>query len=1006
MVLLSRQFKSIEKVTDILFAKDIGHFYKRSYATHAHSWLLIADLLYFFSVKKVSIILCGVLLGCSALLLAQNKPSGYWQQQADYRINVQLNDTANTLDGNVQIHYINNSPDTLHFLWMHLWPNAYKNDQTAYAEQSLLEGSTDFYFSKARQKGYINQLQFTANGMHAMLEDHPKYIDVAKLVLQRPLLPGMELNISTPFHVQLPALFSRSGHMGQFYAIAQWFPKVAMYDEAGWHPMPYLSAGEYYSNFGNYDVSITLPDNYVVAATGTLHNDEEISWMKKRKSPVAENTPTKKTAPLNKKATPKFPTPASSRKMKTLHYTAENVVDFVWSADKRFIVKYDTSLIGSNAIHVWNFILPEDEKRWSKSMLFSKRALKFYSNQLGNYPYPQVTVVASPGSEADGMEYPMLTMLNEQTGDEKLLDIIITHEIGHNWLQAVLATNERDNGWMDEGMNTYFEDKYTVANYPAPKPNSKFPEDLTFTLLDFLYESKQDAPMQVSADAVLPTVLYPAIYQKTGKWMELLEQQIGKEKMDALMKQYFQQWKFKHPQPADFQALASTVSGKSLQPTFDLLHQQGALEKPGKKQTTFTALFNLNGTEKRKYIGIAPAIGYNKYDKFEIGLLLHNYNVPANKFQFVVAPMYGTGSKKAIGYGRFSYHWYPKGKIYKAELYAGLARFNTNYGYDEAHNTLPVSFTKLTPGITLELRKRNALSTLHRRIDFRTFIISEQQLKFESPAPPGDTVFYSVRNGSVTTVIPQLSMTWSNDRKLYPWSVQASIQQVKQIVRSTATANYFLNYDKTEKGLSVRLFAGKIFYTTEKTTTVRNENSRYHFTMYAPNGTQDYTYSNPFVERNQSTELAGRQIAMRDGGFKYRSDYSAVVPGLKPTGVDYFDNWMVTLNTDFDIPDKINPLSLLPFENSLKIFADVGTSASPWQTGSDQAKFLYSIGIHLPIMKVVHLYYPIFQSKAFKEPNSVNDPFREGGPTWWQQRLTFSLSLDQLKPKSGGLSIL
>jgi hypothetical protein len=131
-----------------------------------------------------------------------------------------------------------------------------------------------------------------------------------------------------------------------------------------------------------------------------------------------------------------------------------------------------------------------------------------------------------------------------------------------------------------------------------------------------------------------------------------------------------------------------------------------------------------------------------------------------------------------------------------------------------------------------------------------------------------------------------------------------------------------------------------------------------------------------------------------------------VVPGLKPTGVDYFDNWMLTMNMDFDIPNKINPLSLLPFENSLKIFADVGTSASPWQTGNTQSKFLYSIGIHLPILKVLHLYYPILQSKAFKEPNSVNDPFREGGPNWWQQRLTFSLSLDQLKPKAAGLSIL
>lgn len=946
-----------------------------------------------------------MLLGNSTISTAQYKPVAYWQQQADYRIAVQLNDTANSLEGKLQLHYTNHSPDTLHFLWIHLWPNAYKNDRTSFAEQSLLDGKTDFYFSKSSQRGYINQLQFEVNGTVAQLEDDAKHIDIAKLPLPKPLLPGQSLDLSTPFHVQLPAMFSRSGYKGQFYAVTQWFPKVAVYDAQGWHPMPYLSAGEFYSDFGNYDVSITLPDNYVVAATGQLQNRAEMEWMKTRKSPVAVAPPAKKTAPLNKKSTPKFPTPASSTKMKTLHYTAENVVDFAWSADKRFIVKYDTAVVNNRSIDVWNFLLPEDEKNWNESILFSKRAVQFYSGQLGAYPYPQVSVVASPASEADGMEYPMLTLLNEKTGDEKLLDLIIAHEIGHNWLQATLATNERKNGWMDEGMNTYFENKYKAAYYEAPKNSSMLPENLNATFLDFLQESKQDVPIQSSPDTVLPTVYYMAIYEKAGQWMNLLEQQLGKEKMNALMQQYFQQWQFKHPQPADFQAMATGIAGKPMQPFFDLQHQQGPLEEPAKKKTALTPLFNISNTNSKKYIGIAPVIGYNNYDKFEIGLLLHNYNIPANKFQFVVTPMYATGSKQVVGYGRFGYHWYPKNKLYKAEIFTGMAHFNTTEGLDANQNKLPVSFTKFTPGFNLELKKRSALSTLHRRIDFRTFIISEQQLKFETPPPPGDTVYYSVRNGANTTIIPQLTLSWNDERKLYPWSVDLGLQQVKQIVRTTVNAQYFLNYNQTEKGLSLRLFAGKIFYTTDKTTTVRNDNSRYHFTMYAPNGVQDYTYSNPFIERNQSTDFSGRQIAIRDGGFKYRSDYSSVVPGLKPSGVDYFDNWMVTLNTDFDIPDKINPLSLLPFENSLSIFADVGTSASPWQSGSSQAKFLYSIGIHLPILKVIHIYCPLIQSKEFKEPNSVNDPFSASGTKWWQQRITFSLSFEQLKPKAGGLSI-
>jgi hypothetical protein len=189
--------------------------------------------------------------------------ASYWQQQANYQIQVRLNDTTHSLDGTVSIQYINNSPDTLHFLWIHLWPNAYKNESTAFGEQTLLEGNLDFYFSKADEKGYINRLQFTANGLPAALKDHPTHIDIAQLQLPIPLLPGQQLQLRTPFHVHLPALFSRSGQRKQFYAVAQWFPKIAMYDADGWHPMPYLSVGEYYSNFGNYDVHITLPDNYV-----------------------------------------------------------------------------------------------------------------------------------------------------------------------------------------------------------------------------------------------------------------------------------------------------------------------------------------------------------------------------------------------------------------------------------------------------------------------------------------------------------------------------------------------------------------------------------------------------------------------------------------------------------------------------------------------------------------------------------------------------------------------
>ncbi|MGZ8551583.1 MAG: M1 family metallopeptidase, partial [Chitinophagaceae bacterium] len=227
-------------------------------------------------MNKLSVVL---LLALSSQLAAFSQ---YWQQQVNYTIDVSLNDKEHTLNGFEKIEYINNSPDTLTFIWFHIWPNAYKNDKTAFSDQFLENGSTEFYFSGKEQKGYINRLDFKVNDITAKTEDHPQHIDILKLVLPTPLPPGQKTIITTPFHVQLPYNFSRGGHDGDSYQVTQWFPKPAVYDKNGWHPMPYLSQGEFYSEFGDFDVNITVPENYVVAATGELQNEEEKEWLKER----------------------------------------------------------------------------------------------------------------------------------------------------------------------------------------------------------------------------------------------------------------------------------------------------------------------------------------------------------------------------------------------------------------------------------------------------------------------------------------------------------------------------------------------------------------------------------------------------------------------------------------------------------------------------------------------------------------------------------------------------
>ena len=204
----------------------------------------------------------------------------YFQQNVNYEIDVKLNDSAHTLSAYEKIIYKNNSNDKLKFVWFHIWPNAYKNDSTAFAKQQFRLGSKKFKYTKDKDRGYIDSLDFSVDGNTTKWEYHPNWIDVVKVHLIKPLSPGDSVVIETPFFVKLPKVISRLGHTGKHYEITQWYPKPAVYDKDGWHPMPYTNMGEFYSDFGTFDVKVTLPKEYRIMATGDIVNGEkEYKWL-------------------------------------------------------------------------------------------------------------------------------------------------------------------------------------------------------------------------------------------------------------------------------------------------------------------------------------------------------------------------------------------------------------------------------------------------------------------------------------------------------------------------------------------------------------------------------------------------------------------------------------------------------------------------------------------------------------------------------------------------------
>ncbi|MFM7014720.1 MAG: M1 family peptidase, partial [Bacteroidota bacterium] len=339
-----------------------------------------------FMFKKILLII--VLAFCSQLSNAQ---SNYFQQEVNYKIRCSLNDNEHTISANISIDYINRSKDTLTYIYMHLWPNGYKDQHTALCQQELNQGNSALYFAEEKDRGYIDSLNFQVNGKPVEIEFENGYIDFCKLKLSEPLFPGQRAVITTPFKVKIPnGKFSRLGHIGQAYAITQWYPKPAVYDQYGWHQMPYLNQGEFYSEYGSFDVYITLPENYVVGATGDLvddvNSDNTAEIARMNQLAVAAKNEVDVLLPNGKKD---MTFPKSADKMKNLHFHQENIHDFGWFADKRYHVLKDEIVLDRNGkkVTTWSLFTNNEFDLWMKSPEYIKDALRYYSNWVGDYPY-------------------------------------------------------------------------------------------------------------------------------------------------------------------------------------------------------------------------------------------------------------------------------------------------------------------------------------------------------------------------------------------------------------------------------------------------------------------------------------------------------------------------------------------------------------------------------------------------------------------------------------------
>lgn len=518
---------------------------------------------------RISLAICLIIFGSHAQSFAQD----YFQQEVNYKIHVSLNDKRHELNAFETVEYINHSPDTLHFLYFHLWPNAYSNNNTPLARQLFQIYGKEKLFNDPELRGFVDSLDFEIDGSKVQWNLLPGQPDICRINLDIPLVPGDFLFITTPFRVKIPkGVTSRLGHIGESYQISQWFPKPAVYDRLGWHQMSYLDQGEFYSEFGRYDVRITLPDNYVVGATGNLQNPEEIEVLDKLAADTARIKPAN---------AGEADFPASSKSLKTLRYTGDKMHDFAWFADKRFHVLTGKVQLPNSGREVTTMVMftTEQAELWKDALQYVNEAIAFFSRWIGDYPYQSFTAVQSALGSGDGMEYPGITVVGH-ADDAYALDEVIAHEICHNWFYGALGSNERYYPYLDEGITSAYTIRYMNEKYPEQPlwevyiKNRKLAKFFhvekmpvqRMQELEWLVQarSKLEQPINLPATDYSDLNYFLIIYNKAAISFNYLRAYLGDSLFDASMHSYYRDWKFKHPHPSDLRSKFEKQTDKDL----------------------------------------------------------------------------------------------------------------------------------------------------------------------------------------------------------------------------------------------------------------------------------------------------------------------------------------------------------------------------------------------------------------------------------------------------------
>ena len=483
-------------------------------------------------------ILTLAFLSCLALN-AQNN-TAYWQQEANYRMNVDMNVKNFQYTGEQELEYSNNSPDTLKRVYFHLFYNAFKPGSEMDVRSRTIadpDSRVGDRISKLTpdQQGYMRVNTLSIDGKSLNFEEVGTVLEVS---LKEPILPGQKVNFSMKFAGQVPEQIRRAGRNsseGVALSMTQWFPKIAEYDFEGWHADPYIGR-EWHGVWGDYDVKINIDKNYILGASGLLQNANEIGY-------GYEDEGVK----VNRKKGDKL----------TWHFIAEDVLDFAWAADPDYIHDKRTAPDGT-VLHFLYKNNPGIKENWKNLQQKTEDLLLFFNEHIGPYPWPQYSVIQ--GGDG-GMEYAMLTLITGERNFGSLVGVT-AHELAHAWFQHLLATNESKHEWMDEGFTSYIA---SLAMNEVMDQNQENPHAGSYRNYLRLATSGVEQPLSTHADRYTFNAAYGAsAYSKGAVFLSQLGYIIGEENLQKTIKRYYDEWQFKHPTPNDFIRIAEKVTNAEL----------------------------------------------------------------------------------------------------------------------------------------------------------------------------------------------------------------------------------------------------------------------------------------------------------------------------------------------------------------------------------------------------------------------------------------------------------